>query len=213
MADREPDYKRIIANNISELRKSLGLTQAELAQRLNYSDKAVSKWERGESIPDVVIMKKIADVFGVSIDYLMEAEHKRPVQPWVVTEQTRRNRQIIVGLSCMLVVLIATVLFVVLLPFPQFDRLWLFYVYSVPICAVICLVFNSIWGRKKLNFVIISILVWSLLASLYLSVGNYNSWQLFIVGVPAQIIIVLWSGIESRRGKTGNPEAPARKTE
>lgn len=69
------DLKRIIADNIAELRKAVPLTQAELAEKLNYSDKAVSKWERGESIPDVIVLKQIAGIFGVSVDYLLEEVH------------------------------------------------------------------------------------------------------------------------------------------
>ena len=57
------DLKPIFAENLAVLRKKKGWTQLELAERLNYSDKAVSKWERGESLPDVTILKQIADLF------------------------------------------------------------------------------------------------------------------------------------------------------
>lgn len=199
MSEREPDYKKIIANNITELRKSFSLTQAELAERLNYSDKAVSKWERGESIPDVIIIKRIADVFGVTVDYLLEETHRVQPERQVIPSQRRKNRMIITGLSCMLAVFIVTVVFVVLVSFTEVTKAWLAFVYAVPICAVICLVFNSIWGNAKHNFAIISLLVWSLLASVYLTIGDYSAWQIFIIGIPAQIIIVLCSGISSRR--------------
>ena len=53
------DLKQIFAENLSALRKKKGWTQMELAERLHYSDKAVSKWERGESLPDVVILKPV----------------------------------------------------------------------------------------------------------------------------------------------------------
>ena len=59
------ELREIIAKNISDLRKKSGLTQIELAEKLNYSDKAVSKWERGDSVPDVGVLKQIADLFGV----------------------------------------------------------------------------------------------------------------------------------------------------
>ncbi|MBP5780548.1 MAG: helix-turn-helix transcriptional regulator, partial [Clostridia bacterium] len=70
------EYKQIISNNISHLRRSKGMTQAELAEKLNYTDKAISKWERGESIPDAIVLKQIADMFGVSVDYLFTKEHR-----------------------------------------------------------------------------------------------------------------------------------------
>ena len=72
------DWKFIIAKNIIALRQNRKMTQAELAEKLNYSDKAVSKWERGESVPDVLVLKSIADLFGVSLDYLLEENHTPP---------------------------------------------------------------------------------------------------------------------------------------
>ncbi len=75
-SDFMDDLKRIIAKNIVELRKSMNWTQDEFSEKLNYSDKAVSKWERAESIPDVIVLKKIVDLFNVKIDYLFEPDHK-----------------------------------------------------------------------------------------------------------------------------------------
>ena len=50
----------IVSKNLSDLRKRNGLTQAELAEKLNYSDKAVSKWEKGESLPGVEVLYKLS---------------------------------------------------------------------------------------------------------------------------------------------------------
>ena len=69
------DLKPVIAKNIADLRVAHGFTQLELAEKLNYSDKAVSKWERGESLPDVTVLKQISDLFGVTLDYLVNKEH------------------------------------------------------------------------------------------------------------------------------------------
>ena len=197
--ERETDYKRIIANNMAELRKAFPLTQAELAEKLNYSDKAVSKWERGESAPDVITLKRIADLFGVSVDYLLAEEHTGRDDGISLPHQRRRNRILVTCLSCTLAVLIATVCFVVLSAFTELPRLWLAFVYTVPVCSVICIVFNSLWGRGWFNFPLISVLMWSLLASVYLTLGDYSAWQIFLVGVPGQVMILLWSGIRSRR--------------
>jgi len=69
MTDRETLTKNITAS-IAALRNASGMTQAELAEKLNYSDKAVSKWERGESLPDITVIKQFADLFGVTVDSL-----------------------------------------------------------------------------------------------------------------------------------------------
>lgn len=205
MSEFETDYKRIIANNITELRRARSITQIGLAEMLNYSDKAVSKWERGESLPDVTVLKNIADIFGVTVDYLLTAEHDSLPAPPQEDGTRRKNRLIVTGLSCMLAVFIATAAFVALISFTDIPRPWLAFVYAVPVCAIITLVFNSIWGRRKLNYAIISVLVWSVLCSVYLTIADYSAWQIFIIGVPAQIIILLWSGISARRRvpKTG----------
>ena len=192
------DYKRIIANNIVELRKAVPLTQAELAEKLNYSDKAVSKWERGESIPDVIVLKQIADLFGVTVDYLLEDVHPINAKMQSVPRQVRKNRLLITGLSCMLVFLIATAVFAILGMTTEVTKLWLAYVYCIPICSIILIVFNSIWGKTKFNFLFITLLVWGILASLYLSIGDYSKWLIFVIGIPAQVIIIMWSGIKAR---------------
>ena len=70
------DLKSIIAKNITDLRLKNGYTQIQLASILNYSDKAVSKWERAESIPDITVLKEIADLFNVTVDYLLNLDHK-----------------------------------------------------------------------------------------------------------------------------------------
>lgn len=111
------DLKQTIANNITELRKASQLTQLELAERLNYSDKAISKWERAESIPDVVVLKQIADIFGVTVDYLLQEEHNEHAVERVsekVFKTKKRNRLIVTLLANSLVWLIATMVFVYL---------------------------------------------------------------------------------------------------
>lgn len=196
------ELKMIIAGNIGQLRRSAGLTQLELAEKLNYSDKAVSKWERGESIPDIVTLKAVADCFSVSVDYLLRAEH--PVETEFKREYTkrqRRNHTIITLMSCVLVWLLAVSVYTsvdVVLPIVR-NQLWMVFVYAVPTSMVVLLVLNSIWGNRRWNFVIISILIWSVLACVFLSAlifFDYTFWLAFVVGIPAQIIVGLWSGLK-----------------
>lgn len=191
------ELKPVIANNIIYLRKSMNWTQAELAQKLNYSDKAVSKWERAESVPDVTVLKSIADLFHVTIDYLMEAEHtEKEAKSQVISKQQKRNHFIIALLSASLVFLIATIIFVVLLlcPIKSDFRPWMVYIYALPIALIVLLVFNSLWGKRTANFVIITALVWVTLLAIYLTFLSQNIWLVFTIGIPSQIIILLWSG-------------------
>ncbi len=194
------ELKMVIAGNIGQLRREAGMTQLALAEQLNYSDKAVSKWERGESIPDVVTLKAIADLFSVSVDYLLrpdhplETDHKREY-----TRRQRRNHRIITVMSCVLVWLVACFIYTsVNIALPQEGMLWMVFAYSLPVTAVVLLVMNSIWGDRRKNFIIISVLVWTFLICVFLSALVFyqtNIWLVFIIGIPAQIIISLWSGL------------------
>lgn len=191
------DIKTAFAENLQILRKEAHITQSELAEKLNYSDKAISKWERAEAIPDVMTVKEIADTFGVTVDWLLESEHKTVR---TASRREQKNRLIISLLATVLVWLIATVVFVCLEPSGVAGgRGWMIFVYAVPLSCIVLLVFNSIWGKVKYNFYLITGLVWSALASLYLSFFTFalsNVWLVFIIGIPGQIIIILWSRLK-----------------
>lgn len=190
------EIKQIVAKNISELRIEGKMTQLELAEKLNYSDKAVSKWERGESIPDVITLKAIADMFGVTVDYLI-TEHKEDVKP-PVTKHTKNNHLMIALISVAAVWLLGTCAYSFGWIFDAY--LWMAFVVCVPISSIVLLVFNSIWGKRIWNLYIISTLMWSTFLSVFLGVTvytDYNIWIIFIIGIPAQILISLCFGIKT----------------
>lgn len=196
------DLKFVIAKNIQKLRQEKGMTQLELAEKINYSDKTVSKWERGESLPDIVVLKTVADLFEVTLDYLVEEEHEgKPVTKEVLDKNYRRNCYIITGTSIFIVALMATLIFVILaMIFPGTSYPWLCYAYSVPAALIVWLVFNSIWFNPRKNFMIVSLLVWSLLLALYMtfSMLGFYIWPILLVGIPAQMIIVVWSKLKNK---------------
>lgn len=193
------DIKLIIAKNIADLRKANGYTQISLAEKLNYSDKAISKWERGESVPEIGVLKEIADLFGVTLDYLVQKEHTAPPKPTGKTN--KHNHAFITGMSVLLVWLIATVAFVVIDLSTAVYSHWLAFIWAVPVSFVVWLVLNSVWFNRRLNFLIISLLMWTLLAALYISFlpFGFNIWLLFVVGVPGQVLVLLWSKLRYKR--------------
>lgn len=207
----EFELKRTIAKNIVELRRSRSMTQAELAERLCYSDKAISKWERAESVPDVFILKKVAEIFSVSLDYLTESHDGEKVPAPSDSKHKGRNHLLISLMSAGLVWLIATAVYVILKVTPVgIGKLWLAFVFAVPLCLIVLLVFNSIWGRPKGNYIIISLLMWSILASICLSMIDFNVWLILVIGAPGQVIILLWSGM-IRKKRDPKKEVPAKK--
>lgn len=187
------DINLVIGNNIKELRKINKMTQNDLAEKLNYSNKAVSRWESGEVIPDVQTLNNICEVFEIPIENIFKEQ--------LPTEKVKKeykfrmgNKMAITLLSVLLVWLIATVTYVYSrITFN--DNLWQVFIWAIPLSCIISIVFNSIWGRKFFNFVLISILIWSTLTSIYLQFIEYNMWLIFFIGIPMQIGVILWSNI------------------
>lgn len=204
---RMEEMKSIIAKNIAELRQSKGWTQIELAGKLNYTDKAISKWERAESIPDVTVLVQIADLFGVPLDHLVRAEHPAaPEKKRRLSILAHRNRSFITGMSILLVWMIALLTFVIFALCTEINRFhWLTFAYAVPASMIVWLVLNSIWFETKRNYLIISLLMWSILGVLGLTLAPFveKTWLLLVLGLPGQVIILLWSRL---RFKTGEEE-------
>ncbi|MBQ8427875.1 MAG: helix-turn-helix domain-containing protein [Clostridia bacterium] len=207
-----------IAKNLSYYRKRAGLTQAELAEKINYSDKSVSKWESAGGVPDVYILVKLAQLYGVTLNDLVgESPKKEP-------KESRTGLHIlIIALSVGIVWLLATCAFVVLrLVAPFLEWPWLTFVYAVPTTAVVMLVFACIWRYKMLNFVSTTILIWSALTSVFLTAllvttqrGSETEglWTLFLIGAPLQVLEVLWAFFRYSVFKAKNVEVKKQKKE
>lgn len=193
------ELREIVAKNISELRTANKMTQIYLAERLNYSDKAVSKWERAEAIPDVTVLKEIADIFSVSVDYLLEAEHNAPPVTTAKAERIHKaNQSLFTAFSIVEVWFIAAAIFAMLM-FRGVDTFpaWLVFIYAIPAGAATMGGFNLFWQKSILiGAVSLSVIGWGIILSIYLSIlllVGLNLWALFIVGAPMQAIIVLFS--------------------
>lgn len=192
------DIKSIVAKNISELRQSNNMTQLELAEKLNYSDKTISKWERAESSPDISVLLEIANLFGVTLDYLVKAEHTENDIVEYKTEETKYNRKAIAYISESIGWIVAIFSFIITtLIMKQITFQFLYFVYALPIVMIVRLVFNSIWFNPRHNYYIISILMWSLLATVHITFLYFkmNVVLIYLLGVAGQIVIVLWSFI------------------
>lgn len=193
------DIKSVVARNIADLRQENGMTQLELAQKLNYSDKAVSKWEHAESMPDISVLVEIAELFDVPLDYIVNPEHKE--------EKPQNNRcgakythAIITAISIMFVWFVAVCVFVLNSIFIGYKYQWLTFIYAAAVSAVVWLVFNSIWFNTRRNYFIITLLMWSVLAAIHITLLTLkiNIWPVYLLGVPGQIIIILCSALRKK---------------
>ena len=190
------DIKDCFAQNLIQYRKHLNLTQAELAEKLNYSDKAVSKWERAESIPDIYTIKSIADFFGTKVDVLIsEPKNERPK----VNYNLGKKRTILCFAATAIVWLVAIVFYAFIhIIFPSIKMTWLSFIYAIPVSAIVLLVFTAVWGKSLGNLIIISILIWSTILTVYLTllfslpVPPVMLWEIFLIGIPAQGVVVFW---------------------
>lgn len=189
------NVKEVLPRILTVLRQEKNWTQSEVAEKLNYSDKAVSKWENGDAIPPIDVLKDIADLYEVSLDYLVTGEENASYDKHYTSKSNNPNKIIITLLATSIVWIITTILFIYAKLITGINY-WIIFVGSVPVSFIVLLIFNCIWGKRKLTFVIISVLIWTVLATVYLNYLEYNPWALFIIGAPLQIATVLWSKLK-----------------
>lgn len=193
----EEDVKKIVAKNLINLRKSLNLTQADVAKKLNYSDKSISKWEHADSLPDISILYELSEMYGVTVDYLV---HDNPEEQLKFTKSKIDSSSIIViALAVTSIYLIATIAFIYS-TLNGSSPFWQAFVWGLPVCFVCMLYYNRRYIKVKgLKSILTSMLLWSLLASVFLQFGEYKLWMVFILGVPIQIIILLIARLEKTK--------------
>lgn len=195
--------KMQVGCNIAACRKRSGMTQAELALKLNYTDKAVSKWERGESVPDLPTLIQLAELFGISLDALTADPNALPdntgaVQQTMgrVVEKTlkrKADKRIIVWLCSLIVWSLATLVFVVTAS-ARISYGWLAFLFAVPADAIVVLSLRSAWRDFRSNLGLISVILWGSLACVFavLALAIEPFWLIFLLGIPGQLAIFLW---------------------
>ena len=188
----------IVANNITTYRKKLGLTQLQLAELISYSDKAVSKWERAEALPDVFVLSQIAEVFKITVNDLLTKVDDKKIENNIIEEKrfTNRNRIIITILSALLVWFISTIVFVLLQVIPNSFPSWLTFIYAIPASAIVLLVFAKIWGERWMRFFIVSLITWGITISIQISltvlISEPNAHLFYFIALAFQILTVFW---------------------
>ena len=205
-----------IAKNLIYYRKAANLTQAELAEKINYSDKSVSKWESGNGVPDVYTLLQLSKLYGVSLNQLVGEEPPAPAPQ--KAKASTGLRSLIMLLSSGIVWLVAILVFVALqITMPNGGAWWLAFLYAVVANTIVVVVYASIWRQRILNFIAISTLIWTSLLCLYLTIVEIVSYMgggfhalgfIFLLGVPLQILEILWTFFRTmlRRQKKSNTE-------
>ena len=195
------ELKLISASNIIKLRTSAGLTQAELGEKLNYSDKTISKWERGEAIPDAYVLTQMAELFGVTVDYLLSS-HDAWESPEQQEEEVQRQAErhysidVIIAISVLGVWTMALTIFVMLWLFDII--LWQTFVVALPVSILTYMVLICVFRRRKHLQFVIAAFVLSMFILLYFTLPMQKPWQLFLIAVPAEVIVFLSCNIRRR---------------
>ena len=203
--DNNHELNEKLAKNLTYYRKVAGFTQAELAEKINYSDKSVSKWESGNGVPDIYTLVQLSKLYNVSLNELVgeDVPHQIPENPPIPT----RLRVLIMLLSSGIVWLVAILAFVVLqIAMPDAGAWWLCFLYAVLVNAIVMTVFAGVWKMRLVNFFSISVLIWVGLTCLYLTVQEivfllnqkyvYLGF-IFLIGIPLQVLEVLWTFFRS----------------
>ena len=210
MQTDEATLRKTVAKNIAQYRKAHHDTQLDLATKLNYSDKSVSKWERGESLPDVYILSQIAELYGVSVSALIGE-----IQP--PKESKPHYHMFILLLSLALTMAVATLLFSMFMICKVDYPAWMFVVYALPVCSIICIVFTSLWWGILWQGMSVSALIWTLGLSLYLSFELENVSLIFLVCAALQVLTLLWEGfrkfLQRSRGLPDGETKPVSRSE
>ena len=199
------EINKIIAKNLTQYRKAAGLTQAELAEKINYSDKSVSKWESGNGVPDVYTLVQIAKLYGLTLNDFVGEESPRKQE-----KKTKSFHVWIMLLSSGIVWLVATCIFVLLKLFMPSGEWWMSFVFAVMANAIVLIVFSGVWKYRILNFTSVSLLVWTAITCTYLTTKFIADWRgvdisalwlLFLLGVPLQVLECMWAYFRARRRK------------
>jgi transcriptional regulator with XRE-family HTH domain len=187
----QEELKKNFSTNLIKLRKTNNLTQLALAEKLNYSDKAISKWEVGSVIPDVETMTQIADFFGITVNDLIYTETKKKYRKifW-------QNHLNITGLSIGLAWFIATIVFFVLQEVTDLTRVWLTFIITIPVSFIILVVLSSLWFGKLVTMISVSGLAWSIILTIFLTFNTPSYWFLFVIGIVGQLLIIFWSQLK-----------------
>lgn len=199
------ELRLVLASKLIKLRQEAGMTQAELGEKLSYSDKTISKWERAESMPDVYVLTRIAEIYGTTVDGLI-----REQDPWMdpVEKEREAERAAAPKFSSTVVTLVAiaglwtmALLLFVILWIAADILLWQIFAVAVPVSLITLLVLNTLWNKGRHNMIIVMVLVACVFALIYLFLLTVHPWQLFLVLIPAEIVVALSFHIRLPGGK------------
>ena len=194
------NVKETIARNLAELRRAHNLTQSALAEKLNYSDKAISRWEHAETLPDIETLCRICEIYGVSFEYLLSKERIEITPTQAPVKNTARRVTICLIAICTIWLAALTLFTSVGTLFGVYD--WRIFIWAIPLSTAVLSVCNRLWWHSRVySSIVSSFILWTTILAIYLQLLGYNIWLLFVVGAPIQAIIILANNMPKKRMK------------
>lgn len=196
------DAKVIVAENLAELRKARGLTQAQLAEKFNYSDKAVCRWEKGDTLPDINILCALADFYGVTMNDLVDPEFEA-IEGKEEERTVFKYRVLITSLLLAAVWLLTVVFFITSMMFK--NTYWIIFIWAIPAS---CFSILRIWRGNRLHpvfkIIIYSVMIWTVITAIFLHllvVNGVNSWMIYLIGIPLEFMVIFWQQVKKYRDR------------
>ena len=192
------NVKEIIARNLTELRRSHKMTQSALAEKLNYSDKAISRWEHAETLPDIETLCRICEIYGVSFEYLLKKEPGEV--EYTPSKEKNLSRSVIICLIAICTVWLTAVALFTSIGTLLGRYVWHIFIWAIPASVIAIEACNRIWWRKRVcSSITSSFISWTTILAIYLQTIQYNLWLLFVIGAPIQAIITLATTMPQKR--------------
>lgn len=193
------DIKQIIAKNLANLRKNKKITQTELAELFGYSDKAISKWENGDTLPDIQTLYQLCEFYNVTLDFLVSEQSFDEKIKYInhLNKRVIINNSLIELLYCSFVWILAVIIYVYLYTFSEINY-WQIFMWAIPATAIVMLLFTKVWKQKLYTFIVRSLFFWTLVTACYVQFIEYNIWPLFFLMIPIQVALILTIAINDK---------------
>lgn len=193
------DIKQIVAKNLANLRKNKKITQTELAEQFGYSDKAISKWENGDTLPDIQTLYQLCEFYNVTLDFLISEQSFDEKIKYInhLNKKVIINNSLIELLYCSFVWILAVIIYVYLYTFSEINY-WQIFIWAIPATTIVMLLFTKVWKQKLYTFIVRSLFFWTLVTACYIQFIEYNIWPLFFLMIPIQVALILTIAINDK---------------
>lgn len=195
------NLEKTFSNNLTKYRTLMGLKQSELAKMINYSDKSISKWERGEGLPDLKATIKLCEIFGITVDDMLKEndDYDKKITKTIVVKNKKHT--LVSILSASVVWFVATIVYISLLITQTPGDIWLPFIYAIPVSSIVLLVFSSIWGNNVHQAICVSCILWGIILSIAFSISTRLIWFIAVIGAVFQIMVILWFILKKLRAR------------